>query len=152
MRERITNDVKTAMKAGEKSRLATLRLVTAAIKSADIEAEMAGKKALDDAGIVQVLTKMIKQRRDSIEQFKAGKREDLAAQEAAEIAVIEGYLPQQMSEAEIAAAIEAAIRETGAAGAKDMGKVMGMLKERFAGKMDFGAASGTVKAMLGKQA
>lgn len=148
MRERITNDVKTAMKAGEKARLATLRLVTAAIKSADIEAEMGGKKPLDDAGIVAVLTKMIKQRRDSIEQFTAGKREDLAAQEAAEIAVIEAYLPKQMSAAEVEAAIAGAIAETGAAGPKDMGKVMGLLKERYAGKMDFGKASGAVKAQL----
>lgn len=148
MRERITNDVKTAMKAGEKAKLATLRLVTAAIKSADIDAEMAGKKALDDAGIVAVLTRMIKQRRDSIEQFTAGKREDLAAQEAAEIAVIEAYLPKQMSEAEVSAAITAVIQETGAAGPKDMGKVMGVLKERFAGKMDFGKASGAVKSLL----
>ena len=150
MRERITNDVKTAMKAGEKAKLATLRLVTAAIKSADIEAEMSGKKALDDAGIIQVLTKMIKQRRDSIEQFKAGNRLDLADQEAAEISVIEAYLPKQMSEAEVQAAIAAVVKETGAAGPKDMGKVMGVLKERFAGQMDFGKASGAVKAALTK--
>ena len=148
MRERITNDVKTAMKAGEKARLATLRLVTAAIKSADIEAEMGGKKPLDDAGIVAVLTKMIKQRRDSIEQFTAGKREDLAAQEAAEIAVIEAYLPKQMSEAEVDAAIAGAIAETGAAGPKDMGKVMGVLKSKYAGQMDMSKASAWVKDAL----
>lgn len=149
MRQRITNDVKTAMKAGEKQKLATLRLVTAAIKSADIDAEMHGKTALSDADLVTVLAKMIKQRRDSIEQFTKGGRKDLADLEAAEITVIEAYLPKQMSASEVEAAIKAAIAATGAAGAKDMGKVMAWLKDKHAGQMDFGKASGAVKAALG---
>lgn len=148
MRERINNDVKTAMKAGEKERVATLRLINAAIKSADIEAETSGKKALSDADLVGVLSKMVKQRRDSIEQYKAGKREDLAAKEAAEISIIEAYLPKQMSDAEIKDAVTALIKETGAAGAKDMGKVMGLLKTRYAGQLDFGKASAMVKGLL----
>lgn len=149
MRARITDDVKKAMKAGEKQKLATLRLITAAIKSADIDAEMNGKSALADGDLVNVLAKMIKQRRDSIEQFTKGGRKDLADQEAAEIVVIEAYLPKQMTAAEVEAAIKAAIAATGAASAKDMGKVMAWLKEKHAGQMDFGKASGAVKAALG---
>ena len=149
MRDRINNDVKTAMKAGEKERVATLRLINAAIKSADIEAETSGKKALSDAELVAVLSKMVKQRRDSIEQYQAGKREDLAAKEAAEIVIIEAYLPKQMSEGEVKGVIAALIKETGAASAKDMGKVMGLLKSRYAGQLDFGKASALVKGMLG---
>ncbi len=148
MRTRITEDVKTAMKAGDKQRLATLRLITAAIKSADIDAEMHGKAALSDADLVGVLAKMIKQRRDSIEQFTKGNRKDLADLEAAEIVVIEAYLPKQMGAADVEAAIKAAIAATGAAGPKDMGKVMAVLKEKHAGQMDFGKASGAVKALL----
>jgi len=148
MRERINTDVKTAMKAGEKERVATLRLINAAIKSADIEAETSGKPALTEADLVGVLAKMVKQRRDSIEQYKAGKREDLAAKEAAEISVIETYLPKQMSEAEVKTAIAALIKETGAAEPKDMGKVMGALKSRYAGQIDFSKASGLVKELL----
>lgn len=149
MRARITDDVKTAMKSGEKQKLATLRLVTAAIKSADIDAEMHGKPGLTDADLVGVLAKMIKQRRDSIEQFTKGGRQDLADLEAAEIAVIEAYLPKQMSPAEVEAAIKAAITATGATSQKDMGKVMAWLKDKHAGQMDFGRASGAVKAALG---
>jgi uncharacterized protein len=149
MRERIMSDVKTAMKAGEKERVATLRLVTAAIKSADIEAEMAGKPALGEAELVAVLMRMVKQRRDSIAQFVAGKRQDLADKEAAEIVIIEAYLPKQLDEAATAAAITAAIAEAGATGPKDMGKVMGLLKSKFAGQIDFGKASAAVKKALG---
>lgn len=148
MRTRITEDVKKAMKAGEKQKLGTLRLVTAAIKSADIDAEMHGKPPLTEADLVGVLVKMVKQRRDSIEQFTKGNRKDLADIEAAEIEVIEGYLPKQMGAAEVEAAIKAAIASTGAAGPKDMGKVMAVLKEKHAGQMDFGRASGAVKAAL----
>lgn len=148
MRTRITEDVKIAMKSGQKERLGTLRLITSAIKSADIDAEMKGKPPLVDADILAVLTKMIKQRRDSVEQFTAGNRKDLADKELAEIMVIEAYMPKQMDAAAVQAAIKAAVAEVGASSAKDMGKVMAVLKDRFAGQMDFGKASGLVKAAL----
>ena len=146
MREKINDDLKTAMKAGDKDRVGTLRLVNAAIKSADIDARP--KDKIRDADILGVLAKMIKQRRDSIEQFRAGGRPELADKEAAEIVVIEGYMPKQMSEAEAKAAIEAIVKETGAAGPKDMGKVMAALKAKYAGQMDFGKASGITKELL----
>jgi uncharacterized protein YqeY len=145
MRAKISDDLKMAMKAGEKQRVATLRLINAAIQSAEIEA----KKPIDDAAILAVMTKMVKQRRDSIEQYTNGGRPDLAEVEQAEIAIIEAYLPKQMDEAEAQAAVAAAIAETGAASAKDMGKVMGVLKAKYAGKMDFQKASAAVKAALG---
>jgi uncharacterized protein YqeY len=148
MREKINADLKEAMKAGEKDRVGTLRLVNAAIKSADIDARPSGKDKISDADILGVLAKMIKQRRDSIEQYQKGGRQDLADKEAAEIVVIEAYLPKQMSEAEAKAAIAAVIKETGAAGPKDMGKVMGALKAKYAGQMDFGKASAQVKELL----
>jgi uncharacterized protein YqeY len=148
MREKINDDLKTAMKAGEKDRVGTLRLVNAAIKSADIDARPSGKDKVDEAGVLAVLTKMIKQRRDSIEQFVAGGRQELADKEAAEIKVIEAYLPKQMDVAEAKAAIAAAIAEVGAASQKDMGKVMAALKARYAGQMDFGKASAAVKELL----
>jgi hypothetical protein len=148
VRERINNDVKAAMKAGEKDRVATLRLINAAIQSAEIEAETSGKPKLSEADFVAVLSRMVKQRRDSIEQYKAGGRPELAAKEAAEIVIIEAYLPKQLSEAEVKDAIAALIKETGAASAKDMGKVMGLLKSRYAGQLDFGKASALVKGML----
>ena len=150
MRERINNDLKDAMRAGDKARVSTIRLINAAIKSADIDARPSGKDKIDAAGILSVMAKMVKQRRDSIEQYKAGNRQDLADAEAAEITIIEGYLPKQMGEAEAAAAIAAVVKETGAASVKDMGKVMALLKERFAGQMDFAKASGAVKAALSK--
>jgi len=145
MRAKISDDLKMAMKAGEKQRVATLRLINAAIQSAEIEA----KKPLDEAGVVAVMTKMVKQRRDSIEQYTSGGRPDLAATEQAEIDVIEAYLPKQMDESEIGAAVADAIKEAGAASPKDMGKVMGVLKGKYAGKMDFQKASAAVKAALG---
>jgi uncharacterized protein YqeY len=145
MRAKISDDIKMAMKAGEKQRVATLRLINAAIQSAEIEA----KKPLDDAGILAVMTKMVKQRRDSIEQYTSGGRPDLADVEQAEITIIEAYLPKQMDDAEVQAAVTAAIQESGAASAKDMGKVMGALKAKYAGKMDFQKASAAVKAALG---
>jgi uncharacterized protein YqeY len=148
MREKINDDLKTAMKAGEKDRVGTLRLVNAAIKSADIDARPSGKDKVDEAGVLAVLTKMIKQRRDSIEQFVAGGRQELADKEAAEIKVIEAYLPKQMDVAEAKAAIAAVITEVGAASQKDMGKVMAALKARYAGQMDFGKASAAVKELL----
>ena len=146
MREKINADLKEAMKAGEKDRVSTLRLVNAAIKSADIDARP--KDKISDADILSVLAKMVKQRRDSIEQFTAGGRKDLADKEAAEIKVIEVYMPKQMSEADAKAAITALIKETGAAGPKDMGKVMGALKAKYAGQMDFGKASALTKELL----
>lgn len=147
LREQINESVKAAMKARDKPRLSTLRLINAAIKNADIEAERAGK-ALADDDLLGLLQKMIKQRQEAVEIYEKGGRQELADQERAEIEVIKGFLPQQMSEAEAQAAIAAAIRDTGAAGMKDMGKVMAALKERHAGKMDFGKASGLVKGLL----
>ena len=147
LRNQINDAVKVAMKAQDKPRLSTLRLMNAAIKNADIEAERASKKLTDD-DLLSVLQKMIKQRQDSIEAYDKGGRKDLADQERGEIEVIKGFLPQQMSEAEAKAAIAAVINDTGAAGMKDMGKVMAALKERYAGKMDFGKASGLVKGLL----
>ena len=148
MRDRINADLKKAMKAGEKDRVGTLRLINAAIKSADIDARPSGKDKISDTDILSVLARMVKQRRDSIEQFTAGGRQDLADKEAAEIVVIEAYMPKQMDEAEARAAIAAVIEETGAAGPKDMGKVMGALKAKYAGQMDFGKASVQVKELL----
>ena len=145
MRKKISDDLKMAMKAGDKPRVATLRLINAAIQSAEIEA----KKPLDDAGIATVMTKMVKQRRDSIAQYTSGGRPDLAATEQAEIEIIEGYLPKQMDEGAIATAVAAAISEVGATSVKDMGKVMGVLKAKYAGQMDFQKASAAVKAALG---
>ena len=146
LRQRLTDDMKAALRAGQKERLGTVRLILAAIQSADNEASAKGPT--DAAGIIAVLGRMLKQRRDSVEQYTKGNRPDLAEKETAEIAVIESYLPQQMDEAAMRAAITDAIAETGAASAKDMGKVMGVLKTRHAGQMDFGRASGLVKELL----
>ena len=145
MRAKISSDLKQAMKAGEKTKVGVLRLINAAIQTAEIEA----RKPLDDAGILAAMTKMVKQRRDSIEQFTNGGRADLAAIEQAEIGIIEQYLPKQMDDAAVSAAIAAAVKETGAAGPKDMGKVMAVLKAKHAGQMDFQMASAAVKAALG---
>lgn len=144
MRAKIMNDIKTAMKAGEKPKVATLRLIQAAIQSAEIEK----KSDLSEADVIQVMTKMVKQRRDSIEQYSNAGRPELAANEQAEIDIIETYLPKQMSDDEIAAAVDEAIAETGASSPKDMGKVMGALKTKYAGQMDFQKASGRVKSAL----
>lgn len=148
MRERINDDLKTAMKAGEKAKVGTLRLINSAIKSADIDARPSGKDKITDAEILTVLVKMVKQRRDSVEQFSAGGRHDLADTELAEIVIIEAYLPKQMSEDDTRAAITGVIAEVGAASVKDMGKVMAALKEKYAGQMDFGKANGVVKGLL----
>ncbi len=144
MRAKIVSDVKVAMKSGDKAKVGTLRLILAEIQ----KAELAGTGQLDDAGVVQVMTKMVKQRRDSIDQYTKGGRADLAGAEQAEIGIIETYLPKQMDEAAVAAAVAAAIAEAGATSAKDMGKVMGVLKSKYAGQMDFQKASAAVKAAL----
>ena len=147
MREKFTETMKAAMKAGDKPRLAAVRLIQARLKDLDIEARGAGK-SVGDEDILSMLQKMVKQRRDSIALYEQGGRKDLAAAEQAEIDVINEFLPKAMDEAEVAAAIRAAIAETGAAGAKDMGKVIGALKAKYAGRMDFGKVSPAVKAAL----
>ena len=146
LRQRLTEDMKSALKGGEKERLGVIRLMISAMKSADIEPGSKGE--IDDAGIIAVLTKMVKQRRDSIDQYNAGGRPELAAKEAAEIAIIEGYLPRMMDEAATRDLVARLIKETGAVGQKDMGKVMGALKAKYAGQIDMGKASGLVKALL----
>jgi uncharacterized protein YqeY len=148
LRDEINTALKGAMKAREERRVSTLRLVNAAIKNADIEAQMQGKPALADEGLLTVLQKMIKQRQESVEIYDKAGRKELADQERSEIEIIKAYLPQQMSESEAKAAIAEAIRATGAQGVKDMGKVMAVLKQSHAGRMDFGKASGLVKAQL----
>ena len=145
MKARISNDIKAAMKSGDKAKTGTLRLINAAIQTAEIEA----KTTIDDAAVIGVMTKMVKQRRDSIAQFTSGNRPDLAAIEQAEIVIIEAYLPSQMDDAAVSAAIASAIAESGAASPKDMGKVMAILKDKHAGQMDFQKASAAVKAALG---
>jgi uncharacterized protein YqeY len=147
LRDDINNALKEAMKAKNERAVSTLRMVNSTLKNADIEARTTGK-ALGDAEVLGVLQKMIKQRRESVELYKKGGRDDLVRQEEEEIAIIEGYLPKQMSEAEMAAAIDAAVAETGASGMKDMGKVIGVLRGKYAGQMDMARASGMVKARL----
>jgi uncharacterized protein YqeY len=148
LRDDINNAVKEAMKAKEERKLSTLRMVNSSIKNADIEARGQGKQPLSDEDILGLLQKMIKQRQESVELYDKGGRAELAAQEREEIAVISAYLPKQMSEDEVKAAIATVIKDTGAAGMKDMGKVIGALKSKYAGQMDFGKASGLVKAAL----
>ena len=148
LREKLNDSMKAAMKSQEKLKLSTLRLVNAAIKNGDIEARTAGKEPLADDAILSLLQKLIKQRQESVELYEKGGRKELADQERGEIEIIKGFLPQQMSEAEAKAAIAAIIKDVGAASVKDMGKVMAALKERHAGQMDFGKASGLVKALL----
>ena len=148
LRDDINNALKEAMKAKDERKVSTLRLVNSTFKNADIEARTTGK-TLSDADLLPVLQKMIKQRQESKELYEKGGRPELAQQEADEIAIISSYLPKQMSDAEVSAAIDAAIAETGAASMKDMGKVVGQLKAKFAGQMDFAKASGLVKGKLG---
>jgi uncharacterized protein YqeY len=148
LRDDINNAVKEAMKAKDERKLSTLRMVNSTIKNADIEARGQGKPPLADGDLLGVLQKMIKQRQESVELYEKGNREELAAQERAEIAVISAYLPKQMSDDDVKAAVAAVIAETGASGIKDMGKVIGALKAKYAGQMDFGKASGVVKATL----
>jgi uncharacterized protein len=148
LRARFTTEMKEAMKAGDKVRLATVRMIQAALKDKDIEARGNGKEPISDEEILSLLQKMIKQRTESAGVYEQGGRPELAASERAEIAIVESFLPKQMDETEMKAAIEAAIAETGAAGPKDMGKVIGTLKGAYVGRMDFGKASGLVKAAL----
>ena len=148
LRDDINNAVKEAMKAKEERKLSTLRMVNSTIKNADIEARGNGKPPLSDADLLAVLHKMIKQRQESVELYDKGGRAELAAQEREEIVIISAYLPKQMSDDDVKAAIASAIKQTGASGMKDMGKVVGVLKAKFAGQMDFGKASGLVKAAL----
>ena len=148
IRDDINNALKEAMKARDERRVSTLRLVNSTLKNADIEARGQGKDALGDDAVLSVLQKMIKQRNESVELYDKGGRAELAQQEREEIAIISAYLPKQMSEDEMKAAIAEAVRETGAASVKDMGKVVGALKGKYAGKMDFAKASALVKAAL----
>jgi uncharacterized protein len=144
LKDRITEDMKTAMKAGAKERLATIRLALAAIKQREVDERI----SLDDTQVLAVLDKMIKQRRESITQFQTGGRADLVAKETAEIAVLQGYLPAQLTEAEIDEAIAQAIAATGAASVKDMGKVMALVKPKAQGRADLGAVSARIKQKL----
>jgi uncharacterized protein YqeY len=148
LRDEINNAVKEAMKAKNERKLSTLRMVNSTIKNADIEARGQGKPPLSDGDLLSVLQKMIKQRQEAVELYDKGGRAELAAQEREEIAIIQAYLPKQMSDDDVKAAIASAIKETGAAGMKDMGKVIGVLKTKYAGQMDFARASGLVKAAL----
>ena len=144
MKQQLTDDMKAAMKAGEKHKLGVIRLINAAIKQKEVDERV----ELDDPAVIAVLDKMVKQRKDSVSQYEAANREDLAEIERAEIVVIEAYLPAKMGEAEIVAAIQAAIAETGATGAADMGKLMGALKPKLAGQADMGLVSKLVKQQL----
>jgi hypothetical protein len=148
LRDDINNALKEAMKAKNERAVSTLRMVNATLKNADIEARGSGKPALGDGEVVTVLQKMIKQRHESVELYQKGGRDDLVKQEQQEIAVISGYLPKQMSEDEVKAAIATVVKETGAASIKDMGRVMAALKERYGGQMDFAKAGGLVKGQL----
>ena len=144
LKERITEDMKNAMRAGEKERLGTIRLVLAAIKQREVDERI----TLDDTQVLAALEKMIKQRKESITQFESGGRADLVAKEKAELAVLQAYLPEQMSDAEIDAVIAEAVAASGATSIKDMGKVMGLVKAKAQGKADMGAVSARIKQKL----
>lgn len=144
LKGQITEDMKSAMKAGDKDRLKVVRLILAAIKQVEVDQRI----ELDDAAVLAVLDKMVKQRRDSVEQFENGNREDLAAIERAEIEVLQGYLPEQLSADELTALVDEVIAASGAEGMRDMGKVMGQIKAKAAGRADMGAVSATVKERL----
>ncbi|QCP54551.1 GatB/YqeY domain-containing protein [Trinickia violacea] len=146
LKDRINDDMKAAMRARETERLGTIRLLLAAIKQREVDERI----TLDDAAVTAVIDKMIKQRKDSIAQFEAAGRADLVGQESAELAVLAAYMPEQLSDAEIAAEVQAAVAQTGAAGPQDMGKVMGVLKGKLAGRADMTAVSALVKAALAK--
>ena len=145
LKDSITEDMKSAMKAGAKDRLKVLRLILAAIKQVEVDT----RAELDDAAVLGVLEKMVKQRKDSVEQFTKGGREDLAAIETAEIDVLQTYLPEKMDDAELDAMIDEIIASTGAESIRDMGKVMGAIKGKAAGRADMGAVGAKVKARLG---
>ena len=144
LKARVTDDMKTAMRAKDAARLGTIRLLLAAIKQKEVDERI----ELDDAAVSSIVEKLIKQRKDSISQFQAAGRDDLVAAEQAELVVLQAYLPEQLSAAEVEAAIVAAIAESGASSAKDMGKVMGLLKPRLAGRADMGQVSALIKARL----
>lgn len=148
MREKFTSELKAAMKAGDKRRVETVRMIMAALKDKDIEARGQGK-ALGEEDILALLQKMVKSRKESLEIYEKAGRDDLVAQEREEIEIIQGFLPQPLSEAEAEAAVAAAISETKASSIKDMGKVVGLLKAKYAGRMDFAKASALVKQKLG---
>jgi hypothetical protein len=145
LKDKITEDMKSAMKAGDKDRLKVVRLILAAIKQVEVDS----RTELDDTAVLGVLDKMVKQRRDSVEQFTKGGREDLAAIERAEIEVLESYLPAKMDDAELDALIDEVIAATGAESIRDMGKVMGAIKAKAAGRADMGSVGSRVKARLG---
>ena len=145
LKGQIQDDVKSAMKAGEKDRLKVLRLVTAAIKQVEVDE----RKELDDAAVLGVLNKMVKQRRDSISQYQQANRQDLADVEAAEIAIIEAYLPEPLSDEELDELVDEAIAQVGAESIRDMGKVMGLIKSKAEGRADMGAVGAKVKSRFG---
>ena len=145
LKERIQQDMKDAMRAADKPRLGTIRLILAAIKQIEVDE----RKDLDDTGITIVLDRMVKQRRESISQFEKAGRTDLVDQEAAELAIIQTYLPEPLSESELNALIDEAMAQTGASSIKDMGKVMALLKPKLQGRADMGAVSALIKARLG---
>ena len=144
LKGQITEDMKSAMKAGEKDRLKVVRLILAAIKQIEVDT----REDLDEAAVLVVLTKMVKQRRDSVEQFEQGNREDLAAIERAEIVILDTYLPEQLSANELTIMIDKVIQATGASGIRDMGKVMGQIKVKASGRADMGAVSAVIKERL----
>ena len=144
LKERITEDMKSALRARETARLSALRLLLAALKQREVDE----RKTLSDAEVVAVIEKMLKQRRDSIEQYEAGQRQDLADVEKFEVSVLQTYMPQALSEAELQAAVAQAVADSGAKGPQDMGKVMAVLKPKVAGRADMGALSGLVKKKL----
>jgi uncharacterized protein len=144
LKERITEDMKSAMRAAQKERLGTVRMLLAAIKQREVDERV----SLDDAQVLAVIDKMVKQRKESVTQFEAGARADLVAKEQAEIALLQEYLPAQLSPSEIESLISAAIATTGAVSIKDMGKVMGALKSELAGRADMGAVSARIKQKL----
>jgi uncharacterized protein len=145
LKERITDDMKAAMRSGEKERLGIIRMITSAIKQREVDERI----TLDDAQVTSVLEKMIKQRKESVAQFQAGNRQDLADKETAEIALLQTYLPAQLSDAELDALIAEAIASTGAASVKDMGKVMAIIKTKAQGRADMGTVGAKIKAKLG---
>ncbi|MDX1717077.1 MAG: GatB/YqeY domain-containing protein [Anderseniella sp.] len=150
LKDRVTIELKDAMRGGDKVRLATLRLISAAFKDREIQNRGTGTdESLSEAGMQEILARMIKQRRESAETYEKGGRPELAATEKAEIAIIEEFLPRQLSIAEMEAAVSGVVKELDASGLKDMGRVMGVLKERHAGQMDFAKAGAMVKSLLG---
>ena len=145
LKERITDDMKAAMRSGEKERLGVIRMITSAIKQREVDERI----SLDDTQVLSVLEKMIKQRKESLVQFQAGNRQDLVDKEAAEITLLQGYMPSQLSAADLDALITEAVAATGATSIKDMGKVMGLIKTKAQGRADMGAVGAKIKAKLG---